>query len=85
MSNNFLENNLKTWITKEVIGDQRVFKIIDGETFPMDDAHVFYTGKIKDLGYTEKGIEAMAKEANKFVCEWYAKNQSVVYNFYENQ
>ncbi len=79
------KNNLKTWITDEVIKGERIYKIIDGEVFPMENAYVFHTGKVKDLGNTKEAFERMATEINKHFCDWYAKNSNEVRKFYEKK
>ncbi len=81
----FLQNNLKTWITKEVKNNHRTYKIIDGTTYPMQEAHVFHKGVVLDKGNTDQAYNQMAYEVNKNFCDWYAKNRNEVRKFYENK
>ncbi len=85
MKKEMLQHNLKTWITDEVINGERIYKIIDGEKFPMEEAHVFHIGKVKDLGSSAEAYQRMATEINQHFCDWYAKNSKEVRKFYENQ
>lgn len=80
-----LQDNLKTFITKEVKNNQRVFKIVDKKHFPQSEAHVFYKGVVTDWGDTKEAFVKMGEAAHVNYCDWYAKNKNVVRKFYENK
>lgn len=84
MSKDNLQDNLKTFITAEVIDNERVFKIVDG-TQPLKDAHVFLVGKVPNLGETDEDFRKMGIEAHKNYCDWYAENRNVIRKYYEEK
>ena len=79
-----LQDNLKYFLTNEIQGDKRIFKIVDG-TVPFDSAKVFHTGLVKNLGESDSDFVAMGKEAKEKHCDWFAKNRSEVKRFYKKQ
>lgn len=84
MSKDNFQNNLKTFITNEVIKNERVFKIVDG-TQPLKEAHVFLEGKVPNLGETDEDYKKMGIEVNKSYCDWYAKNRNAIRKYYEEK
>ncbi|CAA0177451.1 conserved hypothetical protein [Tenacibaculum maritimum] len=82
MNTENLQENLKYFLTDEVIENQRVFKIVDGTHSPLKEAHVFYTGLIPNKGKTKQDFIAMGKEVTQSYCDWYAKNRNTVKLYY---
>lgn len=85
MNKENLQDNLKYFLTNEVENGKRVFKIVDGTHFPLNEAHVFHTGEVVNLGDSDADFKQMGDQANKDYCEWYANNRNAVRKFYEQK
>ncbi len=84
MNKENLQKNLKCFLTAKVIEGKRVFKIVDGTSYPMSEAHVFFEGYTTDLGETISAFVAMGKAIEQQYCDWYMKNRYEVTRFYQN-
>lgn len=83
MNKENLQSNLKYFLTNEVQDGKRVFKIVDGTHYPLQEAHVFYTGTVPNIGNSDADFKQMEKEAYTGYCKWYAENRNEVRKFYE--
>ena len=83
MNKDNVKGKLNCFLTAQVTGGARMFKIIDGTARPMRNAHVFYQGYTRDKGETVDAFITMGTAIQSFFNTWYAKQKEVVYEFYQ--